>query len=75
MIHLEGFIAKILVWLFLFISYSTFFIGAWVIINNFIWNILIKNACGHLKVYKRIIEFMWHRKEFYRWIKKNKETE
>lgn len=52
------------------ISIIIVILGAWIIINYFIWDILIRYSFKWLKVYKVFVHFIFYRKRYLEWAKK-----
>ena len=44
--------------------------GTWIILNYFVWDILVVRALKFLNLYKIFVHFIIYRKRYFKWAKK-----
>lgn len=69
--ELTGIAGMIVGWCIMVTAYTVFFLGlfyAW----NWIIDQLLTKVLGYFRLYKRVVLWIWHMKEFNEWRKRNK---
>lgn len=49
---------------------SIIILGTWIILNHFVWEVLVRYSLKLLRLYKTFVLFIYYRKRFEKWFKK-----
>ena len=49
---------------------SIIILGTWVILNYFVWEVLVRRSLKYLKLYKVFVHFIFYRRRFEEWFNK-----
>lgn len=54
----------------LFTTAAIFLFGSWVILNFFVWDILVQYSMRYLRLYSLFIHFIKYNKRYAKWVKR-----